>query len=160
MCLLVVSESIFIELLLSVLKVKVVLLTKYQYQKNVCIVSGKEETVGCRKLLNNHLKMSLLQHVGKGHPRTGHEGLEGEQIYSSTLPSTWALDGGWVVNTTPRPLYPRERPGTHCIGGWVGPRAGLDGCRKYCAHRHLIPGPSSPQRAIPAPIHIIQTLKL
>jgi hypothetical protein len=26
------------------------------------------------------------------------------------------------------PLYPRERPGTHCIGGWVGPRAGLDGC--------------------------------
>ena len=23
----------------------------------------------------------------------------------------------------PRPLYPRERPGTYCIGGWVGPRA-------------------------------------
>ena len=23
-----------------------------------------------------------------------------------------------------------ERPGTHCIGGWVGPRAGLDGCGK------------------------------
>jgi len=23
-------------------------------------------------------------------------------------------------------LYPRERPGTHCTGGWVGPRAGLD----------------------------------
>jgi hypothetical protein len=34
---------------------------------------------------------------------------------------------GWVVNDTPRPLYPRERPGTHCTGGWVGPRAGLDG---------------------------------
>jgi hypothetical protein len=30
----------------------------------------------------------------------------------------------------PRPLYPWEGPGTHCIGGWVGPRAGLDGCRK------------------------------
>jgi hypothetical protein len=27
---------------------------------------------------------------------------------------------GWVVNATPRPLYPRERPGTHYIGGWVG----------------------------------------
>jgi hypothetical protein len=27
----------------------------------------------------------------------------------------------------PRPLYPRERaPGTHWIGGWVGPRADLD----------------------------------
>jgi len=31
----------------------------------------------------------------------------------------------WVVNATPRPLYPRERPSTHCIGGWVGPKAGL-----------------------------------
>jgi hypothetical protein len=28
---------------------------------------------------------------------------------------------GWVVSTTPRPLYPREIPGTHCTGGWVGP---------------------------------------
>ena len=27
----------------------------------------------------------------------------------------------WVINATPRPLCPRERPGTHCIGGWVGP---------------------------------------
>jgi hypothetical protein len=35
---------------------------------------------------------------------------------------------GWVVNATFRPLYPGERPGTHCIGGWVGPWAGLDGC--------------------------------
>jgi hypothetical protein len=37
---------------------------------------------------------------------------------------------GWVVNATPQPLYPRERPGTHCTGGWVGPRAGQDGCGK------------------------------
>ena len=27
----------------------------------------------------------------------------------------------------PAVLYPRERPGTHCTGGWVGLRAGLDG---------------------------------
>ena len=27
----------------------------------------------------------------------------------------------------PAALYPQERPGTHCTGGWVGPRAGLDG---------------------------------
>ena len=27
---------------------------------------------------------------------------------------------GWVINATPRPFYPRERPGTHCMGGWVG----------------------------------------
>jgi len=57
---------------------------------------------------------------------------------------------GWVVNATSWPLYPRERPGTHCIGGWVGPRAGLDGCGKTRPHWDSIPGPSSPQRvAIP-----------
>jgi hypothetical protein len=35
---------------------------------------------------------------------------------------------GWVVSVTPRPHFtPGERtPGTHCIWGWVGPRAGLD----------------------------------
>ena len=37
---------------------------------------------------------------------------------------------GWVVNATSRSLNLRERPCTHCIGGWVGPRAGLDGCGK------------------------------
>jgi hypothetical protein len=33
-----------------------------------------------------------------------------------------------VVSVTPRPRFtPGERtPGTHCTGGWVGPRAGLD----------------------------------
>ena len=37
--------------------------------------------------------------------------------------------GGW---SKPRPgrFTPRERPGTHCIGGWVGLRAVLDGCGK------------------------------
>ena len=35
-----------------------------------------------------------------------------------------------MVNATHRPIYPQERPGTHCIGGWVGPRAGLDRCGK------------------------------
>ena len=30
----------------------------------------------------------------------------------------------------PAALYPRETPGTHCTGGWVGPRAGLDRCGK------------------------------
>jgi hypothetical protein len=53
---------------------------------------------------------------------------------------------GWVVNATLRPLHSREKPGTYCIGGWVGPRAGLDGCGKSCPHRDSIPGPSSPYR--------------
>jgi len=34
----------------------------------------------------------------------------------------------WGVSRTPRPHFtPGERAGTHCTGGWVGPRAGLDG---------------------------------
>jgi hypothetical protein len=39
------------------------------------------------------------------------------------------LDTSWrrVVSFTPRPLYTRgNSPGTHWIGGWVGPRTGLD----------------------------------
>jgi hypothetical protein len=73
-----------------------------------------------------------------------------------------ALDLGarrwWVVSTTPRPLCPRERPGTHCTGGWVGPRAGLDMCEKISP----LPGFDSrtvqlvasryTDRAIPAPL--------
>ena len=67
---------------------------------------------------------------------------------------------GWVVNATLRPLYPRERPDTHCIGSWVGPRAGLDGCGKF--HPPPPPGfdPQTVQpvasrctdRALPAPV--------
>jgi hypothetical protein len=40
----------------------------------------------------------------------------------------------------PAALPPVKRPGTHCIGGWVDPRAGLDGCRKSRPHRDSIPG--------------------
>jgi hypothetical protein len=38
------------------------------------------------------------------------------------------------------------RPGTHCIVGWVGPKAGLDWCGKIVPPplRDSIPGPSSP----------------
>jgi hypothetical protein len=43
---------------------------------------------------------------------------------------TSALEKGWVVSTMPRLLYRWVRPGTHCTGGWVGPRAGLDVCEK------------------------------
>jgi hypothetical protein len=68
---------------------------------------------------------------------------------------------GLVVSTKPRPLYPRERPGTNCTGGWVGPNAGLDVCenltptgirspdlpaRIQSLYRLSYPGPASPQR--------------
>jgi hypothetical protein len=43
----------------------------------------------------------------------------------------------------PAALPPGKRPGTYCMGGWVGPRAGLDSCGKSRPHRDSIPGPSS-----------------
>ena len=38
----------------------------------------------------------------------------------------------------------QEGPGTHCTGGWIGSRAGLDGRGKYRPQRASIPEPSSP----------------
>jgi hypothetical protein len=51
----------------------------------------------------------------------------------------------WVVNATPRPLYPRgNRLSTCCIGGWAGPRVSVDRCGKSLHHRDsILGGPSS-----------------
>ena len=67
----------------------------------------------------------------------------GENVYFYSLFKLCAR-WGWLVNDTPRSLDPRERPGTHCIGGWVDPRAGMDGCAKSRPHRDSISGPSTP----------------
>jgi len=53
----------------------------------------------------------------------------------------------WVVNATPRPLYRRERPGTHRIGCWVDPTAGLDGCGKSRPPPTGIRSPDHPVRS-------------
>ena len=53
---------------------------------------------------------------GKLHPRTGHEGAEEEWMYSSTLPSTSALDGMGDQRHAPAAL-PLERLSSLCIGG-------------------------------------------
>jgi len=52
---------------------------------------------------------------GKFHRRIGHEDLEAEDIYNSTLSLTSALDGRWVVNATPRPLLPGKGPVSQCV---------------------------------------------
>ena len=50
---------------------------------------------------HNNTRRYTTKGKGKVHPRTGHEGPEGEQRYSSTLTLISALDGGgW---STPRP---------------------------------------------------------
>jgi len=47
-------------------------------------------------------------------------------------------------DSAPRPgsFHPQERHGTHFTGGWVGPRAGLEGW-KYSSPPGFDPGPSS-----------------
>jgi len=53
-----------------------------------------------------------------------------------------------VFNATPRPLYPQERPGTHCIEGWVGHMGWSGRVRKISPHRDSIPGPSSRRESL------------
>jgi hypothetical protein len=52
---------------------------------------------------------------------------------------------GWVVSITPRPRFTswERAPGTHCTGGWVGPRASLDAevsGKTLCPCRRSNPG--------------------
>ena len=71
----------------------------------------------------------MAQRVGRGiallfHDRGTRRGVSGQQH-------------------APAALYPRDRPGTHFTGGWVGPMAGLDG-RKISSPSEFDPGPSRP----------------
>jgi hypothetical protein len=44
----------------------------------------------------------------------------------------WVNSWRWEVSFTSQPLYPLGRAfGTHCTGGWVDPRAGLDDMEKW-----------------------------
>ena len=88
---------------------------------------------------------------GKGHHRTGHEGPEVQQRYSSTLSLTSAVDGGgW---STPRPgsFTPGKDPLPIVQeAGWA-PGPVWKGAENLTPLRDSIPGPTSPQRVtIPA----------
>ena len=66
----------------------------------------------------------------KDHRGTDHKSTEEKYRYSSAPSFTSTLD---VVNGqrhSPAALHPPEPPGTHCMGDWVGHRAGPDGCGK------------------------------
>ena len=59
----------------------------------------------------------------------------------STFPVTSVVDGGIVGQRhAPASLSPVKRRGTHCVRGWLGPRTGLDGCRKCRLYQNSIPG--------------------
>jgi hypothetical protein len=72
---------------------------------------------------------SCAQNI-KGCSYPQHEGVCGSRtIAPFTLKlGTWLR---WVINFTPRSIYPPERnPSTHQIGGWVGSRNGLEALKK------------------------------
>ena len=108
--------------------------------------------------------------TGTVHPRTGHEGPEGQYRYSSPQNRPRRPRRAVQVQFTPEQAtkaqkgstgtalnfffnlgarwggWSTPRPGhlTHCARGWVGPSAGLDG-RKISSPPGFDPGPSSPQ---------------
>jgi hypothetical protein len=81
---------------------------------------------------------------GKGHPRTGHEGPDGEKRYCCTLSLTSALDrGGWSTRRPGR-FTPGEDPvPTDQEARWA-PGPVWTGKESLASHRDSIPGPSSP----------------
>jgi hypothetical protein len=70
----------------------------------------------------------IIYHHYYSRSTTGHGGAWAERRYSFYSFSTSTLDGGERSASRPgRAFGSGERtPGTHCTGGWVGPRAGLD----------------------------------
>jgi hypothetical protein len=89
-------------------------------------------------------KLILISRVkGKGYRITGHQEAQRGSRSIALLILDLGARSGWVVSTAPRPLYPQEKPGTHCTKGWVGPRVSLDVYVKSRSHRDSIRGQSS-----------------
>ena len=96
--------------------------------------AGQKVNENCFEWQCRHLRNTQGKAKDKVHPRTGHEGPEGEKSYRSTLPLTSALLGVGVKRHASASL-PRGRPSTQCTGWWEGLRAGLDGCERSRSHR-------------------------
>jgi hypothetical protein len=98
---------------------KVVVIYPMKFNLYIAIKSNKIHLYS--KKVKVKLKFSLCS--------TKHHAMKAywEWRYSSTYSLTSALDGGEWSTSRPGRFTPRERaPGTHWIGGWVGPRTVLD----------------------------------
>jgi hypothetical protein len=86
------------------------------------------------KIILIRVKVNLFLCSAKHHTMKTYCGSEDTAPRNLHLGTSWRV----MVSFTNRPLYPRERdPGTHWIGGCIGPRAGLDAVVK-----RKIPSPS------------------
>jgi hypothetical protein len=75
------------------------------------------------------VKCSLVETLRLCTARTAHRGSRGIALF---FHDHGTRRGEGLASRTGRSL-PRERPGTHCTGSWVGPRAGLDRCGKFAS---------------------------
>jgi len=100
-----------------------------------------ENTIRC--VSEYYTETEIDKGKGKGQPRKDHEGPEEEWKYSSTLSVTSELCVVGGQRHAPAALQWRIH-GTHCTGGWVGPKAVLEKCGKSRPHQDSIPGPSIP----------------
>jgi hypothetical protein len=87
------------------------------------------------------VKVTLVQALRLCAGRTAHKESRGIALVFHANGTRRGVRG---QRHAPAALYPWERPGDHCTGGWVGPRAGLYKYGKSRSYRYSIPGPSSP----------------
>ena len=89
------------------------------------------------KIIIKKVKVTLVQALRLCTGCTAHRGSRGIALFFHDQRHWKGLRG---QRHAPAALYPLERPGTHCTGGWVGSRAGVDRCGKSRTHRDSIPG--------------------
>jgi hypothetical protein len=68
-----------------------------------------------------------MSFVGRFHLLQAMKPLRESRCIALLCFQTSALEGVRGQRHAPAAFYPRERPGTHCTGDWVSPRAGLTG---------------------------------
>jgi hypothetical protein len=121
---------------IDVLPIVLIMLTKYNRHTTITVTTAlllyrlrKDDSEPCKVALQWNPQGTR----GRGKKKvkqsryTPWRRLGGEE-YSSYSFLTSALDGGeWSASRPGRTFTSGERtPGTHCTGGWVGLRAGLD----------------------------------
>ena len=102
------------------------------YSKPLCFLHVNERMYNVVTPCKKYTLFVYISCKGKRevHPRTGHEGQKEAISCSATLSLSSALDvDGWSATHSGH-FIPWGRPSNHCIGGWVCPTAGLDGCGK------------------------------
>jgi hypothetical protein len=100
----------------------------YALTKSECRGSGRGYLISANQIWS--VSLCLTKH----HAMRTYWGSGGIATHILDLGTRWR----WVVSFTIRQLYPQKKvPGTHWIGGWVGPRAVLDMVvkRKIPIHR-------------------------